>query len=272
MSEIQSRKTKINCSVDLTEDETLSIVDGEILEDANDERFVTKIDGRTSENAIENKKQAPNDKRQNQKSNLQYILLPLIFLVVALLGGLRFDAASSTFLFLKPALICLVFASALLFLFFRTRLIKLDGWFAERFSTAKNAANTGVLLTLFFASAQIFNSLLPERGLPFWTIAFCFFWTLWNNLFAEFDARKLIKSLVGMFALAFFVKYLILANLAAPPSESFWQRLTENPTKEAFTYLLDLPQFAAATGYVQFFTLGFYLIGLFLLKPETENQ
>ena len=36
----------------------------------------------------------------------------------------------------------------------------------------KNVANACILLTLFFASAQIFNSLLPEKGLPFWVFGF----------------------------------------------------------------------------------------------------
>ncbi|MBA3692986.1 MAG: hypothetical protein H0W77_06045, partial [Acidobacteria bacterium] len=45
----------------------------------------------------------------------------------------------------------------------------------------------------------------------------------------------------------------------------------ENPAQEAFTWLLDLPKFAPATGYIQFFTLVFYLIGLFLLKPEASE-
>ena len=268
MSEIQSPKNKIEEARNFNGGEDLLIVDGELLEDAGGEEFVTKVERRKSKTEIERTK----DNAQSQKSYLQYIFLPILFLTVALAGGLRFDALDSGFLFLKPALVCLIYASVTLFLFFRARLIELDGWFSEDFSTAKNAANAGVLLTLFFASAQIFNALLPERGLPFWTIAFCFFWTLWNNLFYEFDARKLIKSLTATFALAFFVKYLILANLTAPPSESLWQSITENPTKEAFTYLLDLPRFAAATGYVQFFALVFYLAGLFLLKPNTKNQ
>ncbi|HXH69144.1 MAG TPA: hypothetical protein VNI60_02235, partial [Pyrinomonadaceae bacterium] len=129
-----------------------------------------------------------------------------------------------------------------------------------------------VLLTLFFASTQIFNSLLPEKGLPFWTIAFCFFWTLWNNLFAEFDTRRLVQSLGGMFGLAFVVKYLFLAALTAPANESWIQGIFENPAQEAFTWLLDLPKFASATGYIQFFALVFYLVGLFLLNPETNKN
>jgi hypothetical protein len=185
---------------------------------------------------------------------------------------LRINAAGNAFLFLKPPLVCLIFASILLILFFRANLLKLNGWFSENFSSTKNLANGCVLLALFFASTQIFNSLLPEQGLPFWVVAFCFFWTLWNNLFAEFDTKRLVQSLGGMFALAFVVKYLFLANLTAPASKSWIQGIFENPTQEAFTWLLDLPKFSSATGYIQFFTLVFYLIGLFLLKPEVDEK
>lgn len=209
---------------------------------------------------------------KNQKSALLYIIIPLIFLVVTLLGGLRFGAEDSAFIFLKPALVCLVFAAVLLTLYFRSRLVTLDGWFDEDGSMLQNAANLGVLLTMFGASVQIFNSLLPEQGLPLWVVGFCFFWTLWNNLFAEFDTKKLLRSLGALFAMAFVVKYLVLANLTAPSSGSWLQRIFENPGKEAFTWLLDLPRYAAATGYVQFFTLALYLLGLYLTPASTRRR
>jgi hypothetical protein len=75
-----------------------------------------------------------------------------------------------------------------------------------------------------------------------------------------------------MFGLAFVVKYLILANLTAPVSESFLQGILQNPTKEALTYILDLPRFAPATGYIQFFALVFYLIALFLFPSSSESK
>lgn len=272
-SESEVKEETVTLERDDAEVEDLSVVDGELLEIVGGDKSVSKPEDKRPKTEIINKEQrTKDDERIRQSAVRHYILLPLIFLTVALLGGLRIEAENSAFLFLKPALVCLMFASVLLVLFFRAHLIRIDGWFSENFSTLKNVANTGVLLALFAASTQIFNSLLPERGLPFWTIAFCFFWTLWNNLFTEFDPKKLVKSLGGMFALAFAVKYLILSNLTAPPSGSLWQRITESPTQEAFTWLLDLPRFAAATGYIQFFTLVFYLIGLFLLKPETENS
>lgn len=274
MSEIEGSKFKVQSSKFEERDlEHLPIVDGELLEVSVGKKLETnqKIESLTA-----NKKLRTEDKAQktNQQTSIRnYLFLPFIFLTVALLGGLRLSAdAEGAFLFLKPPLICLIFATILLLLFFRANLIKLNGWFSESFSTLTNFANAGVLLTLFAASAQVFNSLLPESGLPFWTLAFCFFWTLWNNLFADFDVKKLLQSLGGLFGLAFVVKYLILANLTAPTNESWWQGIFQNPTKEVFTWILELPKYSPGTGYIQFFTLIFYLIGLFLLKPQMDTD
>lgn len=246
----------------------LQIVDGELLEAASSVETIENTGEVQTVSSTKTKNRKP--KPENQTSILQYIALPLIFLTVALLGGLRLDARDSAFVFLKPALVCLIFAAFLLVLFFRANLLSIEGWFSEKKSTVQNIANAAVLLALFFASTQIFNSLLPERGLPFWVFAFCFFWTLWNNLFTDFDAKKLVKSLGALFGLAFVIKYLILANLTAPASENWWQGIVRNPAQETFTWLLDLPRFSAGTGYIQFFAVIFYLIGLFLLKPETN--
>lgn len=208
----------------------------------------------------------------NQTFAVRYIILPIIFLTVALLGGLRLASLDGSLIFLKPALLCLIFAAIMLGLYFRSGLIRLEGWFGEDFPMLKNAANGAVLVTLFAATAQVFNSLLPEQGLPFWIIGFCFFWTLWNNLFADFDTKKLLRSLGGLFGLAFVAKYLVLANLTAPESEGWLQGLIQNPTKEAFTWLLDLPRFSAGTGYLQFFAAALYLLGLYLTPASTRNS
>ncbi len=213
----------------------------------------------------------PRPKAKDQRPQLTYLLLPSIFLAVTLIGGLRLGAADNAFIFLKPPLICLVFASVLLILFFRSGLMSVEGWFSEGFPTLQNVANGAVLLTVFAASTQLFNSLLPEKGLPLWVVGFCFFWTLWNNLFAEFDTKKLLRSLGALFGLAFVVKYLVLANLTATGDASLLQRIWADPAKEAFTWLLDLPRYAAGTGYIQFFTLALYLVGIFL-TPQTTKK
>ncbi len=269
--EIEKEREKFVEAIDLpiVEGELIEVSTGEEIEQFGEEE--TKISIKKPDQNQKTKNQKPNTKTQ-----IQYIFLPLIFLTVALLGGLRFQMADNAFLFLKPALICLIFAAMMLFLFFRAGLIRLEGWFSEDFPMLKNLANGGVLLTLFAASTQIFNSLIPEQGLPFWIIAFCFFWTLWMNIFADFNVKKLLKSLGALFGIAFITKYLILAYLTAPVSESFWRGILQNPTQELFTWLFDLPRFAAATGYFQFFAVIFYLVGLFLLpqnsiNPEQEN-
>lgn len=211
-------------------------------------------------------------KPARQRQVITHVLLPSMFLTVALLGGLRLSGADSSFVFLKPPLLCLIFAAILLSLFFRSGLIQIGGWFADDFPLLKNVANGAILASLFAATTQLFNSLLPEQGLPFWIVAFCFFWTLWNNLFADFDTKRLLRSLGALFGLAFVVKYLVLANLAAPEGRTSFERLTENPGQEAMTWLLDLPSFSAGTGYIQFFAGGLYLLGLFLLPASTRDS
>lgn len=219
-----------------------------------------------SERAIEKPAAAgsiPNSAYRN------YIALPALFLTVALLGGMRFGLASGEFLFVRPALACLFFAAILMVLFFRAKLIAIDELFSSRTPGIEIAANAAVLITLFFASVQIFNSVLPESGLPFWVVGFCFLWTLWNNLFAQFDTKRLLQSLGGLFVLAFVVKYMILLNLSVEQSGSWWQFLTSgNITQEVFSYLLSVPAYSGGTGYLQFFAIALYLAGLFFMPAR----
>ena len=256
----------VNKNVPTLENEIPTDITGELIDaDEREDLAVGKVSDAVGTRVGERRP-------PNQKFVSRYLALPFIFVTVALLGGLRLSGVDSSFVFLKPALLCLVFSTVILVLFFRAGLISLYGWFDEDFPLLKNLVNGAVLVTLFGATTQIFNSLLPEQGLPYWIIGFCFFWTLWNNLFADFDTKKLLRSLGGLFALAFVVKYLLLFNLAAPAGRTWFERITENPGQEAFTWLLDLPRFAAGTGYIQFFTLTLYLLGLFLLPASTRSS
>lgn len=208
----------------------------------------------------------------NQRSWLIYVLLPAIFLTVALLGGLRIASETGEFVFNRPALICLVFATLMLVLFFRTGLVSIGGWFSERLPTLQNAANAAVLTALFAALVQIFNSLIPEQGLAFWIVSFCFLWTLGVSYFSVADAARLVRSTAALFVAAFLTKYFLLANLTSDASGNWLQRLWSDPTREAFTYLLDLPRYSAATGYIQFFAAALFLLGLFLIPSGTETD
>ncbi len=235
-----------------------------------------KIDGENEAIVVTSDAIVPADetaleKIKARRAVLHHVFLPTLLLLVALLGGIRFSGRDGSIMFLPPALICLFFAAALIALFLRAGLIDLQGWVSERLSLIGNISNGVTLAALFFASAQIFNSILPEQGLPFWIVSFCVFWTLWNNLFAELNSLKLLRSLTAMFVLAFAVKYLLLANMTKPGNEGWLNSLINNPAQTAATWMLDLPQFDAATGYVQFFTLALFVIALYFIPRAIED-
>lgn len=269
--------TRKETETEKIERDELAVVDGELLE-ASDEGSLPGLDdeetvvARKAESVIAKAKTGVDGNYQDSKAIFQYLFLPFVFLTVALFGGLRIGTDGGEFLFVRPALTCLVFATILMILFFRAKLLIFESWFSEGFSFLRNAANGAVFVSLFAASSQIFNSLIPEQGLPFWVISFCFFWTLWNNLFAEFDTKRLLTSLGGLFGFAFVAKYLLLANLVSAEKGSWLARIWQDPTKEAMTYFFDLPRFAPATGYIQLFALLFFLVGLFFLSPKMNGN
>jgi hypothetical protein len=194
-----------------------------------------------------------------------YILLPLIFLAVTLFGGMRLATADNSFVFLKPELITLVLAAFTLLLMFRSEMISFAGWLPDANTAPQKAANAAILLTLFAATAQVYNSLLPEKGMLHWIFVFCFFWAIATNLLAEMPAQRIIVSLGTLFAIAFVTKYIFLASLAAPAEMSWLQRVMENPGREALALVIGKPEYSSATGYIQFLTMSLYLAGLYLL-------
>jgi hypothetical protein len=214
--------------------------------------------------------------RERNLAVWRFLLLPLIFLTVALLGGLRVGAERQNFIFIPPPLVCLILASLLMLLFLRGRLVFFGDWISHDFPLLTNAANSITLMTLFFASAQALNSVLPESGFLFWLFSFFFLWTLWNNLFSEFDAKRLLRSLAVLFGTAFLLKHLILAAFAAP-EESGWYKLINYIFEGIPRTVLGIPNFAPATGYISFFALALYVLGLVSLpfaaiEPIQENE
>ncbi len=199
------------------------------------------------------------------------MVLPFIFLTVVLLGGLRVSADDHAFIFFPPPLITLVLAVLLMLLFVRGGLIEWRLWIAGSNPPFTNVAHIWVLITLFFASAQAFNSVIPERGLLHWLFSFFFLWTLWNNQFSSFDARRLLRSLVVLFGTAFVLKHMLLASLYAPDG-GWLKRLTGALVQGVSLGTLDAPAFAPATGYISFFALGLYIAGLMLTQTVNSRQ
>jgi len=209
--------------------------------------------------------------RSRNRALLRFILLPMIFLAVALLGGLRIDAETHAFVFIPPPLITLILSVLLMALFVRGHAIELRQWVGSEQPMITNVSHALTLLALYFASAQALNSVLPERGLLFWLFSFFFLWTLWNNQFSSFDARRLLRSLAVLFGTAFFLKHMFLASLFSP--EGGWAKKVAGFLLEVGTLgTLDYQVFAPATGYISFFTLALYVGGLILLTPSPEPE
>ena len=200
----------------------------------------------------------------NNRALVDFVVLPFLFLTVALLGGLRVDSESRTFIFVAPPLVTLLLAVLLMMLLVRGDLLRFQQWIRSDLPTLTNIAHGWMLITVFFASAQAFNSVLPERGLLHWLFSFFFLWTLWNNQFSSFDARRLLRSLAILFGTAFILKHMLLASLYSP--EGGWLKRVAGTLLQGVTVgTLDAPSFAPATGYIAFFTLSLYVAGLILL-------
>ena len=201
---------------------------------------------------------------------MRYLVLPTLFLTVALTGGLRVDAATRALIFHPPPLVTLVLALLLSLLFVRGRLFVPSAWLNAALPARMNVAHALTLLALYFASAQAFNTVLPEAGLMRWLFAFFFLWTLWQQQFDAFDARRLLRSLAALFGTAFVLKHLLLASLYAP--EGGWLKRLAGALVEGVTQgtLGAAESFAPATGYLAFFTLTLYAVGLVLLLLVPE--
>lgn len=195
---------------------------------------------------------------------VRFLLLPTIFLLVALLGGVRVSEPERNFLFVAPPLVTLILAVMLMALFVRGQLVRLDGWFRADQSPVTNVSHALTLGALFFASAQAFNSVLPEAGLLLWVFSFFFLWTLWNNLFSPFNPRQLVRSLAAMFGLAFVLKHMFVTALAAPEG-SWLQKLSAVVLEGLSLGTLKLTAYAPATGYISFFALALFVVGLYLM-------
>lgn len=200
---------------------------------------------------------------------LRYVALPVIFLTVALLGGLRFSATDLEMRFVAPPLATLLLAAFLLALFARAGLVRVGDWLGEHRPPLENLSNALTLATLFGATAQVFNAVLPEDTLFFAVFAMLFALVFWTSLFAVTRPERLVRALAGLFLAAFVVKYVLLAALFEP-SESTAKTLVQSLLKGVTLGGLESAPYARATGYTAFAAVALYLVGLWATSPPRD--
>lgn len=201
---------------------------------------------------------------------VKYILAPLIFLTVTLAGGVRFAVETSEVQFIAPPLSLVIIAVFVMILLMRGGIIDLRESVGSHHGLLENATGVVRLLALYFATAQVFNAVTPERGLlNFFFIVF-YFLIFWNNLFLVFNPVRLTRSLATILGASFVLKYLVLADLFAP-AESWAKYILQKLMQTATLDTLDVQVYAGATGYLAFATVVFYLLGLYLIAPRVDR-
>jgi hypothetical protein len=194
--------------------------------------------------------------------------LPLAFLTVTLLGGVRIG---SRVMLLPPSLFSLVLALMLLGVLIKSGALAPERLMNARRSGLANTTGFIVLATLFCASAQAFSLVTPESGLPHLLVCVFLLTLLLNTLAAGADRVRTLRSLLVVFGSAFILKFIILAALSEQTGGRLKRVLLvllEGVTLGALTQDVLHP----ATGYVAFFTLGLFLVGLAMLPAEGGGQ
>ena len=191
------------------------------------------------------------------------IVLPASFLTVALLGGLRLSPGVRL---VPPPLISLVLAMLLLACLVRAGVFAPHAVINAGRSNLENSTGFTVLLTLFAACAQVFTLVTPEHGLLHAVFAICFFVQLTTTLAGVKGRRNMLRSLLVLLGSAFVVRFVVLESLYAQ-NGGFAKRIVTALIEGASLGSVQYEPAGAGTGYVAFFTLTLFFVGLVLLPP-----
>lgn len=196
------------------------------------------------------------------------IYLPLLFLVVTLLGGLRIG---ERVILVPPPLFTLVFALLLIGVLVKGAALDPDRLMHARRTVLANVNGFLVLLTAFFASAQAFSMVTPDAGLPRLLCGGFLFVLLLNTIAAATDRVRVLRSLMIIFGAAFILKFVVLASLASPAGGTV-SRVLQILLEGVTLGTLNQPVSDPATGYVAFFVLVLFLFGLSMLPPRAHRE
>ncbi len=189
------------------------------------------------------------------------IVLPASFLTVALLGGVRLGQGIKL---VPPPLVSLVLAVMLMVCLVRASVVAPQAVVGAERSNLENLSGLSVLLTLFAASTQVFTLVTPEQGLLHVVFAVCFFIQLTTTLAGVKGRRNMLRSLAVLLGSAFVVRFVVLEGLYARDG-SLAKRIFTAVVEGASLGSIQYVSVGAATGYVAFFALALFFVGLFLL-------
>lgn len=139
------------------------------------------------------------------------IVLPLLFLTVVLLAGIRPGASPA---FAPPGLFALVLAVLLLGALVRSGALAPERLLASGRAALANANGFAVVLTAYAAAAQLLAVLTPDSGLPLFFVSVFLFVLLLNTWVSRPDRTHALRSVMVIFGSAFVVKFVVLDALS----------------------------------------------------------
>lgn len=187
--------------------------------------------------------------------------LPLVFLTVVLLAGLRLGQAV---VFAIPSVYALILGILLLRLFVQSGALAPERLLSSRRSGLENANGAVLLIAFWIAAAQTCALLIPDAGLPRLILDVFFLILLLNTAAANPDRRRLLRSLGVTFGSTFLLKFVILSELSSPGT-GWTKRVLQAMLQGVTLGTLTQPLMHPASGYIALFALLLFLVGAFLL-------
>jgi hypothetical protein len=195
------------------------------------------------------------------------IYLPVLFLTVTLLAGLRPGAAV---MLAPPSLFSLILGVLLVGV-----LVQSGAFVPVRVMNGSRPAlanlNGGVMVAaLLVAAAQMFSLLTPDAGLPRVLFSVYFLVLMLNTMAASPDRVRVLRSLAVTFGAAFVLKFIVLDALSDPAGGRLTrliQVLFEGVTLGTLTQDTQHP----AAGYVAFAAIVMFLVSVALLPSSGQS-
>ncbi|HET9469242.1 MAG TPA: hypothetical protein VFO48_12545 [Vicinamibacterales bacterium] len=195
------------------------------------------------------------------------IHLPVLFLTVVLLGGMRLGDRVA---FVPPPLFTLVLGVMLIGVLVRGRVLAPERLMSASRTSLENLNGLVVILTTFFAATQVFNLVTPEAGLPFLLFNVFLFVLLVNTLAASPDRISVLRSTAVIVGAAFVLKFVVLGAIS-DPGDTALKRILYVLLEGVTLGTLTQPRLHPAAGYVAFATLIVFLIGLAMLPYRPQR-
>ena len=195
------------------------------------------------------------------------ITLPIVFLTVTLVGGLRIGNPT---VLVPPSPYLLLLGGLLTRLVVKSGALAPERLLASSRSELANLNGLVVLITLWVAAAQALAAVTPESGIPHLAAGVFFLVLLLNTAAAAPDRQQLLRSLAVMFGAAFVLKFVILHGLSAPGDgvvKRGLQALVDAVTLGALMQEVPHP----LTAYFALFAIGLFLVGVLLLPLRVAS-